>query len=188
MSNTHHLQWGTQPGSGRKTEYDAGAFYIRSTNKHNHSSTMRLGGLSEQIGADVLKLPPELLAQMNDLVSNPTLPYRNLQDLLRDAIYHRVYQLSERLMDHDFINVFTMELLKQRIAQQKFEDQERQATIDFLDAEIEAYADPRDPNPDGIADILSHAYDTVVPRRHQKQWQAAIHRWEDRLRRLTDDN
>ena len=72
-------------------------------------------------------------------MNDPTLPYRNNQDFIRDALYHRASQLAERRQDHDFINSFNMELLKQRIAQQVFEDEHLTETINYLTSVVNSY-------------------------------------------------
>ncbi len=178
MPTEKQSSWGTQSGSGRIEEYSPGNFYIRATNRYNHHTSLALGkDMAEQFDTVRINLPPELLSQISELVNDPTLPYRNNQDLIRDALHHRVYQIAERLQDHDFINSFSMELLKQRIAQQTFEDDERKATIEYLTTEAEIYV--QDHNPDGVADIIHHASDHVVPPRLRRRWREAILMWEN---------
>ena len=170
--------WGTQSGSGRIEEYNPGNFYIRATNRYNHHTTLALGkDMAEQFDSVRINLPPELLSKISELVNATDLPYRNNQDLIRDALHHRVYQLAELRQDHNFINSFSMELLKQRIAQQIFEDEELTSTVEYLTAEAEVYV--KDHNHDGVADIIHHAEEHVVPPRLRRQWREAILMWEN---------
>ncbi len=174
--------WGTQSGSGRVVEYNPTAYYIRSTNKHNHATSVTVGqGLKEQMDFERVKLPPELLARMGELVADAFYPYKNHQDLIRDALHHRVCQLAEQRKDDSFIESFSMVLLKQQIAQQIFEDDELTSTIEYLTSEAEVYLG--DHNPDGLADIIRHAGEYVVPPRLRRQWREAILLWENMQQR-----
>lgn len=170
--------WGTQSGSGRIEEYSPARFYIRSTNKHNHATSVTVGQeLKEQMNFERIKLPPELLAQMAELVADPLNPYKSHQDLIRDALHHRVCQLAEARQDGDFIESFSMVLLKQTIAQQVYEDDELSSSIEYLTSAAEVYI--KDHNPDGVADIIHHAENHLVPPRLRRQWREAILMWEN---------
>ena len=170
--------WGTQAGSGRIIEYNPDKYYFRSTNQHNHATSVTVGqGLKEQLGFERVKLPPELLARMAELVADSRFPYKNHQDLIRDALHHRVCQVAERDKDDAFMESFSMVLLKQEIAQQIFEDNELASTIEYLTSEAEVYV--KDHNPDGVADIIGHARDYVVPPRLRRQWREAMLLWRN---------
>ena len=175
-SEEKQSSWGTQSGSGQIVEYNPAKYYFRSTNKHNHATSVTVGqGLKEQLNFERVKLPPELLARMAELVTDPAFPYKNHQDLIRDALHHRVCQLAERDKDDVFMESFSMVLLKQQIAQQSFEDNELASTIEYLTSEAEIYV--KDHNPDGVADIIHHAQEYVVPPRLKRQWREAKLLW-----------
>lgn len=62
--------------------YAEDRFFMRSTDGHGHSSHARVN------------IPPQLMARLEDVVMSRRFPYRSLQDIVRDAINHRLHQLS----------------------------------------------------------------------------------------------
>lgn len=164
------MSWGTQPGSGQRVEYARTNFYIHSTNKHNHAHTVRT--LPEHT-----RFPPEVVAQMREMVDDPLTPYRSLQDLIRDAVYHRLHDLAEMRQDGDFPPRFQTELLRQAIAHRHHEQEEFAETVEMIDKEVETAF----PDADSIADLVATAKESFVPRRFHRRWTEAIARWEQRL-------
>lgn len=66
------------------TEYAPENFYTRATNAHDHSNTHRL------------HVPRELDAMAMEVIA--LIPaYRNVHDLFRDALYHRVHYLTREM-------------------------------------------------------------------------------------------
>lgn len=63
--------------------YSPDRFYMRSTDGHGHSAHVRVN------------VPPQLMARLEDVVMSRRFPYRSTQDVVRDAINHRLHSLSE---------------------------------------------------------------------------------------------
>lgn len=83
VKNTAGNSWGTDPSwsADPDGEYDVDKFYVRATNKFNHSSKARLN------------LPPDTMSMLADTAERIPF-YRNAHDLIRDAIHHRIQHLS----------------------------------------------------------------------------------------------
>lgn len=180
MSETHGTSgWGTQSGSGKDHEYDRGRFYTQSTNKHNHSATIRIFGRREATDAglpETIHVPLEFAAEINELVADPRNPYRSVQDLARDAIYHRLHDLAEMSGNHEFLAWFGQETWKQALVQELKENQAFQETYEFYRGVVEDYAE--DHNPHGIADTINRWRERRPPLRMVKKWLAATSEWE----------
>jgi Arc/MetJ-type ribon-helix-helix transcriptional regulator len=69
--------WGTDAGG-----YSLDEFYIRATNSHDHSRSIRV------------HLPPEVTGRIAAAVEAVPM-YRNAADVVRDAIVHRLHYLDE---------------------------------------------------------------------------------------------
>ena len=170
------MGWDTKPGSGRQTDYDPNRFYIHSTNRHNHSTSVRTIPRTTSF-------PPEIVAEMAQIVDDPRTPYRSKQDLIRDAVIHRLHHLATTLQDGSFVQSFDLFLLRESIAERQHEDDELESTIDLIDTEISRYRTNR--NPDGIADVIEQARTAWIPPRLKRRWQRAIQTWEANLAELT---
>ncbi len=75
-------------------EYDPHRFYVRATNKHDHSFNTRL------------RLDPEVVAEVQRVIANGSLAgteIGSLGDFIRDAMYHRMKFLSGMIDDGHFI-------------------------------------------------------------------------------------
>lgn len=67
------------------TAYSIDKFYTQSTDKRGHTEHIRVG------------LPPGLLAKVQELVQGSQFPdYRTSQDIVRDAVYHRLHYLADQ--------------------------------------------------------------------------------------------
>lgn len=74
--------WG---GVDSKDEYDADAFYVDSTNKHDHTAQTRV------------PMRPDIYAEITRLIASGELggtPIRSYQAFMRDAAYHNLYRVS----------------------------------------------------------------------------------------------
>lgn len=71
--------------------YKISNFYTRSTDSRGHKESIHL------------KVPPEIASTMSQIVQKGSIPqYRTVQDLIRDAIVHRLHYLNEQhLMDQE---------------------------------------------------------------------------------------
>lgn len=63
--------------------YDIDKFYIRSTDGRGHSENVQA------------KLSPAMIGELNELIHTRELPYRTVQDFIRDACVHRARYISE---------------------------------------------------------------------------------------------
>lgn len=70
--------------------YDPMAFYLGSTNKHDHDKD-----------GPRFRLPPAILSMIGNVVASRMFPYLNPGQLVRDAIIHHCQWLSEQTMDPD---------------------------------------------------------------------------------------
>lgn len=105
--------WQTEPGDA----YSPDRFYTRATDGKGHAELLHL------------KLPPELASALAQIVQSRAIPeYRTVQDLIRDAIVHRLHYLRESgLVDGAAGTVVGFEEAANRIAEfhrrmQKFEE------------------------------------------------------------------
>lgn len=67
--------------------YAIDRFFMRSSDGHGHSAHVRVN------------VPPQVMARLEDVVMSRRFPYRSSQDVVRDAISHRLHQLSELAPD-----------------------------------------------------------------------------------------
>jgi hypothetical protein len=179
MSDSHTSGWGTQHGSGRSPEYSRGQFLIYSTNKFDHSTSVRPFGRKEAVDGELpetLTLPVEAVAQMHQMVSDPRTPYRSIQDLIRDSIHHRLHDLTEMMEDGDYEEFFNAELYKQALIRQLREDQSFTEQMDFFDGVVKMYVEEGDPH--GVADVLRMWRERRPPLRLMRKWLEATARWE----------
>lgn len=72
-----------------RDEYASHKFYISSTDKHHNSERVRT---SDQA---TIRVPPFVWALIAKWVDDERTPYRTAQDLIRDAVVHRLHQLQE---------------------------------------------------------------------------------------------
>lgn len=99
--------WQTEPAD----DYSPDRFYTRATDKKGHSETVHL------------KIPPELASAIAHIVQSRAIPeYRTSQDMIRDAIFHRLRYLRESgLLDSRMVTVVGFE----EFAQDLFTFEER---------------------------------------------------------------
>lgn len=189
MSEHHETSgWGTQSGTGKDSEYDRRRFYVQSTNRHNHSASVRI--FSRKVAQDaglpeIINIPLEMAAEVSNVVADPRNPYRSIQDLARDALYHRLHDLAEMSHNHDFLAWFDEETWKQAIVQEQKENQAWIETYEFYRAMVEDYADDR--NPHGIADVIAKWRERRPPLRMVKKWMQATAEWERIRERVEAD-
>jgi len=185
MSDEHGSTWGTQSGSGRLPEYDRNHFYTKSTNKHNHSSSIRPfdHGTAGELGLPKnLSIPFEMVAEVHQVVNNPRFPYRSIQDLCRDALVHRLHDLAEMEQDESYLNWFDGEAFKQALMQIRQEDHDFYEAEAYYANEVEAFR--RDENSHGIADVIAAWRQYRPPLRLVKKWMEAAGRWEQIQRQV----
>lgn len=73
--------WALATGSG----YDETRFYMRSTDGKGHSENIQA------------KLSPAMVNELQALIHRGELPYRTVQDFIRDACVHRAKYLNDQL-------------------------------------------------------------------------------------------
>lgn len=179
--------WGTQSGTGREVEYDRRNYYIHSTNKHNHSTSIRPQSRDDaraQGMPESTTLPVEFVSQIHALVADPRTAYRTIQDFIRDAVYHRLHDLDDIGVDDFYNRFFAIEMVRQELAALLREDEALTAQIDFFNEAVERFA--ADNNPHGIADVIEVMRRQQPTLRHLQAWRGAIRRWEDSQRRVED--
>ena len=94
-------------------EYSEAEFITRSTDHHGHFRHMRVN------------VPPEVAARVEAIVATKTIPaYRTGQDLIRDAIMHRLHWLEERIEDPELARVLANERRRSSYSQAKQEIEE----------------------------------------------------------------
>jgi len=73
-------------GTADESDYDPMKFYTRSQDKQGHSITLHI------------PIPKPLAGELGHLASSGMVPaYRSIQDIARDAIYHRAKQVAQML-------------------------------------------------------------------------------------------
>ena len=78
--------------------YSRERFYTHSTDKHGHKTTVRAS------------VPPELLRQISKIVASGVIPeYGTAGDFVRDAVFHRLHEIGEKLNDGDILRDVTLQ-------------------------------------------------------------------------------
>lgn len=91
-------------------EYSASQFYTRSTDG--------LGNYRHQR----VNVPPEMAARMATIVAKDYVPeYRTAQDLIRDAIHHRLQWLEKRINDGELEQVLSVERRRAEVERLRME-------------------------------------------------------------------
>jgi len=81
-------------------EYDPTKFYTRSSDKQGHSTHLRVN------------IPKPLAGEMGELIASAAVPqYRRPEDVVRDAIMHRVKQISRMVDDGKLEQAVDMAML-----------------------------------------------------------------------------
>jgi len=98
--------WDTLSDVGEQGKYSMDEYYCRGSDKRGHSGQM------------ALRLPPEVWGVMEELFQLRVFPYKTVQDLVRDAIVHRVYYLkaviqSDRV-DQSFAQLMNIQVILKR--------------------------------------------------------------------------
>lgn len=94
--------WSTQSDGS----YSEKEFYVRSTNQHDHSESIRI------------RLPKEVLAQASEMVSSKKYnAYRTVADVVRDALVHRLHHLAEESGDEDLMDFVNRQMMQARLDQ-----------------------------------------------------------------------
>lgn len=179
--------WGTQSGTGREVEYDRKNYYVHSTNKHNHSTSIRPQARDDaraQGMPESTTLPVEFVSQIHALVADPRTAYRTVQDFIRDAVYHRLHDLDDIGIDNFYNRYFAIEMVRQELAAILKEDEALENQIQFFTEAIEKFA--ADDNPHGIADVIEVMRRQTPPLRLLQTWRRAIRGWEDEQRRVEE--
>lgn len=84
--------------------YDPHEFYVRSTNKHDHSETVSL------------RIPGDVLAEWSGIVASERYPmYHTKSDFLRDAVVHRLNWIADEYQDEDLLRWVKQEQMLARI-------------------------------------------------------------------------
>jgi hypothetical protein len=89
-------------GKGSKEDgYNVGQFYTDSSDHRGHNVSTKV------------TLPPEVSGQISEVVQSGQVPqYRTANDLIRDAIVHRLHWLNENVFDDDHLrSVLTFEMM-----------------------------------------------------------------------------
>lgn len=99
--------------------YSADNFYTVSADSKGHSAFFRVA------------LPTNVAAEINRLIASGNLPvYATSQDLIRDAIYHRLHWLGDRLLDPRLRHSMGVQ---QRLADRRQQVDEVRALEDLVD-------------------------------------------------------
>jgi len=105
--------------SRRAGEYDPDEFYVRSTNKHDHSDQTRI------------RIPGDVLAELSGLIASKEIPeYRTVSDFFRDAAVHRLHYIADMSGNAHLMFWVQAEMRASRVEAQEREAASNQALVD----------------------------------------------------------
>ena len=114
LTPERHLKPVTQDGFDpfnfeAESKYDPNEFYVRTVDKRGHKETVHVA------------MPPDLFAEIHETANNPNFPfYRTVQDLMRDAVLHRMHWLYEKYGATEHAKEFlALEMAKAKIETRK---------------------------------------------------------------------
>lgn len=114
-------------------DYDPDEFYVRSTNKHDHSEQTRL------------RIPGDVLAELGALIASKDIPeYRTISDFFRDAAVHRLHYIAEMSGSERMMYLVQTEVRAARIDAAEREAAANQAIVDGWGKRVKAAKDGRD--------------------------------------------
>lgn len=117
-------QWGKADNEG----YSIDKFYTKSTDGRGHQKHVRVNA------------PPALVARASKMVKAEALPYNTVQDLVRDALHHRVHWLEKNVsnieVDQDLVAVLR---LQERIDYIRTEGETLEQLVDTLEESLELH-------------------------------------------------
>jgi Arc/MetJ-type ribon-helix-helix transcriptional regulator len=94
--------WSTQSDN----MYSTDEFYVRSTNAHDHSESIRV------------RLPKQVLGQASALVASKRYnAYRTVADVIRDALVHRLHYLANEAGDDELMEFVNRQIMQARLDQ-----------------------------------------------------------------------
>jgi hypothetical protein len=94
-------------GADEPHDYALTEFYCRSTDGRGH------GGGKVQV-----QFPPLVLGELNALVASGMIPeYRTAQDVVRDAVYHRLRYLADAIGNNELVGRLNLEMRLAQITQ-----------------------------------------------------------------------
>ena len=142
MAGGANGSWSTATSQG---EYGLEKFFCESTDRHGHHSTVKAN------------IPPTIHTQIATIVQGGKVPaYRTMQDLVRDAIFHRLQYLNEEILkDPKLARVISIEmrLSEQQRAQDELDAEERY--VDGVEAQLRRAVKLED------ADLLAEVIDSA---------------------------
>jgi hypothetical protein len=98
--------------------YSPEKFYVKATDSKGHSANLRV------------HVPPIFAERVSALIASRTFPeYRTLADFVRDAMYHRLYQLEHRLYQFGVPDGLAMLAIKEEALRLDHLLDEAQATV-----------------------------------------------------------
>lgn len=89
----------TASWSTEDVSYDRAKFYCHSTDRKGHSEPIRA------------PLPPTITAKMSEIIQSKRFPdLRSVQDIIRDAVYHRLHDYAEFTEDNELKQLVAFEM------------------------------------------------------------------------------
>lgn len=107
--------------------YNPKEFYTYSSDKQGHSTVIKLA------------VPKHVAGMVAEVVGSGVVPeYRTNQDLFRDAILHRAYQIGKWLGDEELIRQVTLAILESEEAKIAQERQDAEALMEITAANLKS--------------------------------------------------
>lgn len=109
----------TDPFSPDDPTYHPDEFYVASTDGRGHTTKMRVN------------LPPMIAAQLGQLVASRSITaYRTVQDIIRDALIHRLHHLQNEIKIDDLGQALDLQIMRSRLDTQRQKIEELTALLD----------------------------------------------------------
>lgn len=160
--------WGTVDS---EDHYDPTRFYTYGSDKHGHSSEIRV------------HLPKSLMGELSRLVESQQIPeYQRPVHILRDGLYHRVKQLSRMLDDGELDRAVNMAILLSEEEAMKAETAEARSLIDAVRSNCQDLYDQGDI--ERLREYLSDRAGKAdaVPQRFRPEYEGVLKDYRNRIR------
>jgi hypothetical protein len=102
------------------TSYDPDKLYTRGVDSRGHSAIVHL------------RVLPDVVSQIEKVVQSRALPYQTTQDVIRDAIVHRLHYLRQRLRRNNVDIAYARILNLHRVLEEEDRKQEQDALLGRL--------------------------------------------------------
>ncbi len=114
--------WETAPDT---TTYNVDEFYTRASDKRGHSAQLNL------------RIPPDMMAMVEEIFQSKKFPYRTYGDVMRDALVHRIGYLRARLQSGKVDESYARVLVIQQILEEEELDKDFRDKMQRLDAIVD---------------------------------------------------